>query len=125
MANNEIFKPGQDLSVVVTHPTTPASGDPVRYGKLCGVAQKAELSDGTTSVAFEGVFDVMVDDDAATGIVAGDTLYYQDAATGTPATNVNNNATTPEAVFGTAMEAITANGTDRIRVRLAGGPQIS
>jgi predicted RecA/RadA family phage recombinase len=125
MAKNRKFANGRKLSVICSHPTTPVSGDPVRVGKLAGVALIDEEADGTTTVDFEGVYEINVDDDAATGIAPGDTLYYQDAATGSPATNVNNNATTPEAIFGTALGTLSANATGKINVRLGGTAAIS
>jgi predicted RecA/RadA family phage recombinase len=123
MATNLVRKlddwPG--ISVVVTHPTTPASGDPVRYGSLTGVALTDEGDGGNgateTTVDFgAGVWDINVDDDAGTGIAVGAKLYYQDTGTGSPATSVNNNSTTPEGVFGIALEALGANATGTIRV---------
>jgi uncharacterized protein DUF2190 len=122
MGKNERFRPGDKLSVVCTHPTTPASGDPVRLKTLGGVAQTNERADGTTSVDFAAgaVYELMVDDDTGAGITPGDVLYYQDGATGTPATNINNNATTPEAVFGVAMGTLGANATGLMNVRLRG-----
>lgn len=109
------------LPVVVTHPATPASSDPVRFGVVTGVALTDEGEGGNLSTetsvlfgAFVGRF--TVDDDAGTGIAVGDRVYYQDTATGTPATNLNNNATTPEAVFGLALETVGVAATADILV---------
>lgn len=109
------------LSVVCSHPTTPASGDPVRVGNLCGIALTDEGDGGNgateTTVYFSDcVVEVNVDDDAGTGIAVGATLYYQDTGTGSPATSINNNATTPEGVFGIALEAVATNATAVIQV---------
>lgn len=120
-STNEVFVPGYHLSLVCSHPAAPVSGGPVRIGKITGVAEGAEGAGGngatqTSVYVGPGVFSLSVDDDAGTGIAVGDAIYYQDGATGTPATNLNNNATTPEAFFGYALEAIAANGTATIRV---------
>ena len=51
MAKNEIFRDGDNLSVTCSHPTTPASGDPVRYGELVGVAEPAaQPADGLVAI---------------------------------------------------------------------------
>jgi predicted RecA/RadA family phage recombinase len=122
MTKAEKFQKGDYLSLAVTHPATPASGDPVRLNKTPGVAMTAERADGTTSVALAGVFNLNVDDDAATGIAPGDRIYYQDTGTGSPATSLNNNATTPEAVFGIALGTLSANATGVIPVRIGAPP---
>ncbi len=104
-------------SVVVTNPTTPASGDPVRWGTLTGIALIDESTDitGETSVNF-GPFEARfgVDDNVGAGIAVGDLLYYNDTATGSPATNLNN--TSSGYFFGFALEAVSANATTTIRV---------
>lgn len=116
------------LSVVVTNPTTPVSGSPVRFGGMTGIALTDEGDGGNaaaeTTVFFgDCVVTLNVDDDAGTGIAVGDSLYYQDTATGSPATNVNNNSTTPEAFFGIALGAVGTNGTAEIDVlHIAGKP---
>lgn len=119
MAKNRKYANGRKLSLVASHPATPVSGDPCRVGKMAGVALTTERADGTTSIDFEGVYNINVDDDAGTGIAVGDLLYYQDGATGSPATNVNNNATTPEASFGFALGTLGANATGVIPVKLS------
>jgi hypothetical protein len=104
-------------SVVVTNPATPASGDPVRWGYLTGIALIDESTDITneTSVNF-GPFEarLLVDDNVGTGIAVNDLLYYNDTATGSPATNINNTST--GYFFGFAAEAVSANATTTIRV---------
>lgn len=115
MATNEIFKPGEALSVVASDPASPVSNDPVRFGELVGVAQTDERSDGTTSVQFEGVFDLSVKgiDGAGNSAVAlGDQLFYVDADT----PKISKKAT--GRAVGHALETITAGSTDTIRVRL-------
>ncbi len=117
----EIHKPGYSLSVAATNPTTPTSGVPVRYGTLTGVAVTDEGEGGNastkTTIDFgPGVFDLVVDDDLGGGIAVGDPVWYNDTASGSPATNLNNKPTGAEAFFGYALEAVTANATTRINV---------
>lgn len=111
--------------VVVTHPTAPDSGDPVRFGKLCGVALTDEGGGGNaateTTVDFrQQVWTLTVDDNEGTGIAPGAILYYHDTGTGTPATSVNNTATSADAVFGIALGTLGANATGEIDVLLRG-----
>lgn len=85
MAKNEVFLDGDNLPVTVTHPTAPASGDPVRYGELVGVATTAEDSGtGKTSVVFKGVHLLSVkgvDGSGDAAVAKGDKIYYVDADT--------------------------------------------
>ena len=84
MSTNEVFDNGDWLSVTCSHPTTPASGDPVRYGELVGVAQTAERADGKTSVTFKGVHLLSVkgvDGGGNSAVAVGDKIYYVDADT--------------------------------------------
>jgi predicted RecA/RadA family phage recombinase len=79
MANNMRREDSTQLSVVCTAPVTPNSGDPVLYGQRPGVALTDERSDGTTTVKFDGVFNlevVAVDGGGNSAVVAGDVLYY-------------------------------------------------
>ena len=120
MATNLIKDDPSVLVLVVTNPTTPASGDPVRYGTLTGVALADEGAGGagaTETVVDLGmrIWDLVVDDSATGGIAVGDAIFYDDTATGTPATNLNNDSTNGY-FFGFALEAITANGTETIQV---------
>lgn len=122
MADNKVFEAGDHIALVVTDPAAPASGDPVRIGKLTGVAvlDEGDGGVGATETVVDlsnAVWNLNVDDDAATGIAVGDALYYQDVATGSPATHINNNSTTPEAFFGYALEVLGTNATGVIRVK--------
>src|SRR5687767_3874251 len=117
MAENEVYRPGEQLAFIVTHPATPTKGAPVRIGKMTGIALLNEGEGGVEAATYtvvdisNSVHDINVDDDAGTGIAVGDALYYQDTGTGSPATNINNNSTTPEAFFGYALETLGANAT--------------
>lgn len=84
MATNEVFGHANNLQVACTDPTTPASGDPVRYGERPGVAMTAEDANGLTSVTFEGEHNLSVkgiDGSGNSAVAEGDILYYVDADT--------------------------------------------
>lgn len=86
MATNIVKQPGWNLSVVCSAPTTPQTGDPVRYGEMTGIALTDEGEGGNiateTSVYFgPGVFNLSVkgiDGSGNSAVVAGDTIYYVD-----------------------------------------------
>ena len=120
MANN-LVRNIPKFSVVVTHPTSPETADPVRVGTKVGVALTDEGEGGNaatkTTVDFgEKVWDLLVDDNAGSGIAVGAKLYYHDTGTGSPATSVNNSSGSADAEVGIALEAISANATDTINV---------
>lgn len=84
MATNEVFEAGTNLALTCSHPTTPASGGPVRYGEIVGVALTDEDSAGKTSVTFEGVHLLSVKGVGTGGnsaVAVGDKLFYTDADT--------------------------------------------
>lgn len=120
MATNLIQDDGEILgNIAATAPTTPVSGSPVRYGVLTGVALTDEGDGGNDAgnITMDGgyrIWDLPVDDNEATGIAVGDALFFADTATGSPATNLNNSTT--GYFFGIALEALSANATDTIRV---------
>jgi predicted RecA/RadA family phage recombinase len=83
MAKNAVYSEADELSVVVTHPASPKSGDPVRYGQRPGVALKDENADtGKTTVYFDGEYTLSVKAVDTAG-AEGDILYYVDADTPT------------------------------------------
>lgn len=114
MAKNIIFDPGYDLSVVCTNPTTPASGDPVRYGSLTGLALTDERTDGTTTVNFGPfVADLSVkgiDDSGNSAVAVGDAIWYVDADTPKLSKKASGY------FFGFALETVTGGATATIRV---------
>lgn len=121
MATNRVFADGYHLSVVVTNPTTPVSGDPVRFGLMTGVALTDEGDGGNattkTSVDFgPSVWRLTVDDNLGTGIAVGAAIYYHDTGTGTGSVHLNNDPTGANAFFGFAMETVSANATTAIEV---------
>jgi hypothetical protein len=116
MATNQVFPLGWQLQVACSHPTTPVSGDPVRYLTQTGVALIDEQSDGLTTVNFgPAVWDLVVDDNIGGGIAVGDKLYYHDSGTGTGSVHVNNDPSGGY-FFGIAYEVVSANATTLINV---------
>lgn len=121
MATNIIFKPGYQQAFVCDSPAAPVSGDPVRIGKLTGVAEVNESLGGNvtgeTSVDVGPfVAEFSVDDNEGTGIAVGDPIYYHDATTGNPASHLNNSSTGADAFFGIAQAVVAGNATTVIRV---------
>lgn len=121
MATNMVYEDGDELSVVCTNPTTPASGGPVRVGYRCGVALTAESEGGNasgyTTVKFDGVFDLSVkavDDNGNSAVAIGDPLYYVDADTPKISKKASGYA------FGYALEAIDSGSTATIQVVVGG-----
>lgn len=124
MAQNLKRRDGYHLSVEVTHPTTPASGDPVRFGQLTGVAMLDEGGGGNpsgyTSVDFgPTVYDLSVkavDGSGNSAVAAGDAIFYVDGDT--PKLSKKSSGY----FFGFALEAIDAGETDTIQVVHAPSP---
>ncbi len=119
MAKYLVMEPGWNQSVVVTNPAAPNSGDPVRFGSLTGMAITDEGDGGNaateTSVNFGSfIADLYVDDTSGAGIAVGAAVFYDDTATGSPASNLNDDNTAY--FFGFALEAVGANATTRINV---------
>lgn len=103
------------LRVVCSHPTTPASGDPVRYGEMTGVALVAEDADGFTQVDFTPGrgWDLSVkgvDGAGNSAVAVGDKIYYVDADT----PPLSKKAT--GRFFGFANGAVTSGATATIEV---------
>lgn len=106
------------LPVVVSDPTSPASGDPVRYGELTGIALTDEGGGGNaatyTTVEFGAcVPDVSVkavDGSGNSAVALGDALYYVDADTPKLSKKASGY------FFGYALETITSGSTDTINV---------
>ena len=106
------------VSVTVSHPATPSSGDPVRYGELTGIAVSDEAEGGNptgkTSVEFGALIaDVSVkgvDDSGNSAVAVGDSIYYVDGDT--PALSKKASGY----FFGFAMETINSGSTDTINV---------
>jgi hypothetical protein len=114
VATNRIYKPGEQLAVACSHPTTPTSGSPVRYGQMTGVALTDENSDGLTTVDFgPAVWDLSVkgvDGSGNSAVAAGDALFYVDGDT----PPLSKKAT--GYFFGIALEAVSSGATGTINV---------
>jgi hypothetical protein len=118
MAKNIVFDPGYQLTVVVSDPATPASGDPVRFGQLTGIALVDEGDGGNesteTTVNFGPfVADLSVkavDGSGNSAVAVGDPLWYVDADT----PKLSKKAT--GYFYGFALEAITSGATATIQV---------
>lgn len=121
MATNRIHKPGDLLSVTLTHPTAVSSGQPCRLGGMTGVAltDEGEVETGKTSVDFgTAVWDLPVkgaDDDGNTAVAAGDALYYVDADVDDGSGFLSKK--TSGRFFGFALEAVTSGSTSTIQVK--------
>jgi predicted RecA/RadA family phage recombinase len=115
VAKNEVYENGDQLAVTCTDPTTPASGDPVRYGERPGVALIAEAADGLTTVTFRGVYNLSVkavDGGGNSAVAEGDILYYVDADTPKISKKTAGHR------FGYAGAAITSGSTATIAVHV-------
>ncbi len=116
MAKNTVYMWTESLPLVCTQPATPQSGDPILFGQVPGVALTAEDSNGVTTVALDGVFDLSVKGENAGGnnaVAVGDILYYE--AGQTPP--INKDATNGIR-FGYAMAAVSSGATTTIPVRV-------
>lgn len=115
MAKNLKYGNVDGLRVVCTDPAVPASGDPVRYGEMTGVALTAEDSGGLTQVDFRPgrVWNLSVkgvDGGGNSAVAEGDKLYYVDADT----PKISKKAT--GRFFGYAQSTITSGSTATIAV---------
>lgn len=118
MADNLVFQDVRALSVVCSDPATPASGDPVRYGALGGVAVTDESAGGNptgyTSVDFGAAVYTLsvkaVDDSGNSGVAVGDALFYVDADS--PKLSKKQSGY----FFGFALQTVTSGGTATIQV---------
>lgn len=118
MATNQIFNGWDPLSVVCSDPTTPASGDPVRYGSMTGLAMTDEGEGGNatgyTTVDFgPGVFDLSVkgiDGSGNSAVAVGDALWYVDADTPKLSKKASGY------FFGFALETVGSGSTATIQV---------
>lgn len=121
MAKNRKREIGRELVLAPTSApsTTALSGDPVVVGQMPGVALN-DASDtvangGTTTIQFDGVFDLSVkaiDGSGNSAVAAGDVLYY--VAADTPRLSKKNTGVR----FGYATAAITAGSTATIPVKV-------
>ncbi len=116
MAKNVVYMWTESKPLVCSQPATPQSGDPVVCGQIPGVALTAEDSNGVTTVALDGVFDLSVKGETTTdaAIAVGDIVYYDSAATPHKINKDNTNGVR----FGYAMAAVASGATATIPVRV-------
>lgn len=80
MAKNQVYNQGDQFAAVCSDPAVPVSGDPVLVGQLPGVALVNEHADGTTTVKFNGVYNLPVKGvttaAAGSAVAVGDIVYY-------------------------------------------------
>lgn len=102
------------LDVTPTDPVSPASGDPVRLGLICGVAVAGVRSNGKVVIDIApGIFDLSVKGVNGSGnsaVAVGEKLYYVDADT--PKISKKTTGT----FIGYALEAVSSGATDTINV---------
>jgi hypothetical protein len=124
MASNIIKQPGQTLAVVCSDPTTPQTGDPVRFGEMTGVALTDEGEGGNSatettvyfgpcvvSVSVKGV-----DGSGNSAVAVGDMIFYVDADTPKLSKKASGY------IFGFALETVNSGSTATIQVaKVAGG----
>lgn len=104
------------ITIAVSDPSAPASGDPVRIGSFCGVAVADKRTDGNTVVRISGVVNVSVkaiDGSGNSAVSIGDKIYYVDADTPKLSKKASG------ALFGYALATITSGSTASIDVLLA------
>lgn len=116
MAKNTVYMWTESLPLVCSAPATPQSGDPVICGQIPGVALVHEDSNGVTTVALNGVFDLVVKGETTTdaAIAVGDIAYYDTAATPHKINKDNTNGVR----FGYFMAAVASGATATIPVRV-------
>lgn len=116
MAKNVVYMWTETLPLVCTAPTTPQSGDPVICGQIPGVALTTEDTNGVTTVALDGTFDLSAKGETTTdaAIAVGDIAYYDAAAT---PHKINKDATNGVR-FGYFMAAVASGATATVPVRV-------
>ncbi len=114
MAKNIVFNPGYELAVVCSDPATPASGGPVRYGSMTGLALTDERTDGLTSCNFGPFVATLsvkgIDGSGNSAVAVGDALWYVDADT----PKLSKKAA--GYFFGFALETVNSGATTTIKV---------
>jgi hypothetical protein len=104
------------LNVAATSPALPLSGDPARYLGYTGIALIKEGTDvANNTTLFIGRYWARHFVHASNGAVAvGDALFFNDTATGTPATQLSNNPT--GLFYGWAKAAVVSTEVTKILV---------
>lgn len=115
MAANMVVKWSKTRKYACSYPATPSSGDPVVTGQIPGVALTTEDTNGDTTVALDGDFNLSVkgiDGNGNSAVADGDILYYTNGDTpplSKKATGVR---------FGYARASVGSSSTGTIRVQV-------
>ncbi len=115
MSTNQVYDEARKLSLAVTDPVAPASGDPVLVGQIPGVALTAARADGTTTIDTAGVYNLTVnavDGVGNSAVAVGDILYY------TAADVIKLAKKNAGVRFGYALDALAAGANGVIRVKV-------
>lgn len=124
MATNQVFSPPGGLTtrrVVCSQPATPAPGNPVLFGQIPGVALTGEDTDGYTTIAEDGTFELSVqgaDGSGNAAVADGDILYYDAAATVKINKDATNGVRFGYAAVGTGGTVVASGATATIRVKV-------
>lgn len=114
MAKNTVYMWSKSRALVVTDPTTPASGDPCVCGQIPGVALiNKDTTDSKTTIARDGAFSLSVkgvDGGGNSAVAVGDAIYYVTADT----PKLSKKAT--GVFFGYALGAVGSGATATITV---------
>ncbi|HWQ65018.1 MAG TPA: DUF2190 family protein [Methanospirillum sp.] len=120
---NGVYKPGSMLKYAVTNPTSPASGDPVRIGKMTGVATADMDTSDNKTVCDTGEFvaNFPVTAKAGGAIAIGDRLFIKDGSGSAKATITNDDNSTANIFYGFSLGVVAAGATATIPVRHISG----
>ena len=103
-------------NVAVNVPAVPASGDPVRYLGFTGISLIDEGTDvASATTVFIGPYRARHMVNAVAAINVGDPIYFDDTATGSPATHLNTDSVNG-IFYGIALEALLITETAEILV---------
>lgn len=116
MAKNFTYMWSESLPLVCSQPATPQSGDPVICGQIPGVALTPKDTNNVTTVALNGVAELLVKGETTTdaAVAVGDILYYDAAATPHKVNKDNTNGVR----FGYALAAVASGATTTIPVKI-------
>lgn len=122
MSKNQVYDFGglDTLFVVCSAPTTPASGDPVLFGQIPGVALTAEDGNGYTLIATNGVFNLPVTgaNSGGNAAVADGAIIYANASTGALSINSGGVRYGYAAVGSGANNVVASGATTTIPVKI-------
>jgi len=125
MAINRKYEYGRKLNVACSHPTSPSSGQPCRFGDLTGVALTDEDSAGNTTVDFgPAVYNLSVkgvNDGGNSAVAVGDKLFYVDTDISDGSGFLSKKLTNGR-FFGFALATVGSGSTATIAVAINPAP---